>query len=224
MRRCIGAAETNNGKIICNAMISLKNKFLFIHIPKTAGNSIQNILRNFSEDRIVCSAPFQDGVERFGVTSERYGTRKHSTLNEYRSALENEIFSSLFKFTTVRNPWDRMISFYFSPHLGRVAWDRNRFKALLPEVPPVTAYLSMTETAGQCSFGNVDYFIRFENLEDDFSKACDRIGIPWTPLPVRNKSERRSYTSYYDDELAELVQNRFSDEIEYFGYEFKPDS
>jgi len=201
-------------------MISLKNNFLFIHIPKTAGNSIQSILRNYSEDRIVCSAPFQDGFERFGVTSERYGTCKHSTLNDYRKVLEGDVFRGLFKFTTIRNPWDRMISCYFSPHRGGIAWDRDRFKALLSEIPPATAYLSMAGRVEPCPFYNVDYFIRFENLENDFRKVCNLIGIPWEPLPIRNKSESQNYLSYYDGELVELVQKMFSDEIEFFGYEF----
>ena len=39
---------------------------LFLHIPKTAGNSIQNILRDYSEDEIVARGG-QDGLERFEV-------------------------------------------------------------------------------------------------------------------------------------------------------------
>jgi len=34
-------------------MISIKHNFIFIHVPKTAGNSFQNILKNYSEDKIV---------------------------------------------------------------------------------------------------------------------------------------------------------------------------
>jgi len=51
-------------------MISLKYGFIFIHIPKTAGNSIQNVLKLYSEDKIVCTAPYQDGVERFELRSD----------------------------------------------------------------------------------------------------------------------------------------------------------
>ena len=34
-------------------MISHKHKFIFVHAQKTAGNSIQNHLQNYSEDKIV---------------------------------------------------------------------------------------------------------------------------------------------------------------------------
>lgn len=205
-------------------MISLKNKFLFIHIPKTGGNSIQNVLKNYSEDSIICSKPLQDGVERFGISSRQFGTWKHSTMNDYRTALGDDVFQGLFKFTSIRNPWDRMISSFFSPHRGNVAWDRDLFKSMLLETPPTSSYLSVLEQGKTSSFVNIDYFMRFENLEDDFKKVCDLIGIPREPLPVRNKSTRQVYTSYYDDELAALVSQRFSDEITFFGYEFKPDS
>jgi N6-adenosine-specific RNA methylase IME4 len=96
-------------------MISLRNRFLFVHIPKTAGNSIQSVLCDYSEDRIVTRGG-QDGVERFEVRSAGRELEKHSTLADYYRELGEETAAGLFKFTCVRNPWDRMISFWFSPH------------------------------------------------------------------------------------------------------------
>jgi len=96
-------------------MISLKNKFLFVHVPKTGGNSIQNILRDYSEDKVVVLAKHQDGVERFEVRSDKYDITKHSTLSHYKAVLEPGVFRQLFKFATIRNPWDMMISCIFHP-------------------------------------------------------------------------------------------------------------
>ena len=66
-------------------MLSLKNKFLFIHAPKTAGNSIQNILRKYSEDTVVIKhkSPDKTYLDRFEVKSNFLSTKKHSTINEY---------------------------------------------------------------------------------------------------------------------------------------------
>jgi hypothetical protein len=100
------------------AMISLSHGFLFIHIPKTAGNAIQNVLKQYSEETIVTIAPYQDRVERFEVRSGEYEIRKHSGLAEYQSRLGKSVTDQLFKFTCVRNPWERAISFFFSPHRG----------------------------------------------------------------------------------------------------------
>lgn len=207
-------------------MISLAHNFLFVHIPKTAGNSIQNVLRAYSEDKIVCLMPHQDGIERFEVRSDKFNIHKHSTLHDYRAELGDEVFQRLFKFTSVRNPWDRMVSFYFSPHRGPVSWNREQFLQLIAQIPPVTAHVFLEggSYSGPSCFNNMDYFIRYESLNDDFKKVCELIGIPWVPLPIRNKSKRQPYAIYYDDELVELVRNRFSEEISYFGYEFEKNS
>ena len=205
-------------------MISLKHNFLFIHIPKTAGNSIQNVLRAYSEDRIVCMAPHQDGVERFEVRSDRFNIHKHSTLLDYRSQLDEEMFQRLFKFTSVRNPWDRLISFYFSPHRGRVIWDRQEFMRFVEVIPPLTDHIALeapnNSDSGTNCFSYINHFIRFENLNHDFQQVCEQTGIPYTPLPQRNKSEHQYYKSYYDEEIVELVTRRFSEEIRFFGYTF----
>src|SRR5437660_11059162 len=109
-------------------MISFRKQFLFVHIPKTAGNSIQTILRDYSQDEIVALRGEQDGIERFGLRNPKYKIRKHSTLAEYRAALEEERFHGLYKFTCVRNPWDRMVSYYFRPNRRTGAWDRKEFR------------------------------------------------------------------------------------------------
>lgn len=202
-------------------MISVKHGFLFIHIPKTGGNAIQNNLKEYSEDKVICLHPNQDGVERFEVTSDQLKIQKHSTLSDYREQLTPDTFKNLFKFTCVRNPWERVISFYFSPHRGTVHWDRDQFIAFMRNIIPSEAYMSLGgENNYAAYFDNIDGFIRFDRLNDDFEKVCDLIGIPRMALYLRNKSERKHYTAYYDDELREIVRARYHEEIKYFGYEF----
>src|SRR6185295_5940923 len=108
-------------------MLSTKHRFLFVHVPKTAGNSIQKVLQPYCDDAIVCNAPHHDGVERFEVRSKKYRTVKHSTMGAYRLAYGDEMLSGLFKFCCVRNPWDRALSHYFSPHRGKIEWNKGEF-------------------------------------------------------------------------------------------------
>lgn len=200
-------------------MISLQKRFLFVHIPKTAGNSIQNILRDYSEDRIVASGG-QDGVERFEVRSEGRELVKHSTLAEYYRELGAETAGGLFKFACVRNPWDRMISFWFSPHRRETKWDPKKFRKFVEkEVRPLREYFALPDDGGRPPFGNVDFIIRYEHLNDDFRAVCGKLGIPPVELPLRNRSERGGAAQYYDDKLSGFIAERFADEIDYFGYQ-----
>ena len=64
------------------------------------------------------------------------------------------------------------------------------------------------------------FFIRFENLQEDFDAFCDKVNIPRQVLPHKNKSDRKHYTEYYDTESRELVEQLFAKDLEYFGYKF----
>jgi hypothetical protein len=200
-------------------MISFQKGFLFVHIPKTGGNSIQTVLRDYSEDEIVAKNPRQDGVERFAVRNPKYELKKHSALAEYRDAMGNEQFSKLYKFTVIRNPWDRMVSFYFTP--GRQKeWNAREFEKLILQTKPAADYLRLKKDDAD-PFANVDRIIRFENLEEDFRAVCDQLKIVASPLPKYNRSEREHYSKYYDAKLREIVRERFADEIKAFGYNFE---
>jgi hypothetical protein len=200
-------------------MISLQKRFLFVHIPKTAGNSIQSALRDYSEDQLVALRKEQDGVERFGLRNPNYKIKKHSTLAEYRDALGDEQFRQLYKFTCVRNPWDRMVSYYFTPTQNPEIWDRKKFRGIISKAVSVADYLRLNQ-GEKDPFENVDRIMHFENLDDDFRAVCANLRIPAASLPHYNRSNREHYSKYYDDELRELVRERFAAEIERFGYEF----
>ncbi|HMF46592.1 MAG TPA: sulfotransferase family 2 domain-containing protein [Candidatus Udaeobacter sp.] len=200
-------------------MISLQKRFLFVHIPKTAGNSIQSVLRDYSEDQLVALRNEQDGIERFGLRNPKYKVRKHSTLSEYHDALGNEQFRNLYKFTCVRNPWDRMVSYYFTPTQNPETWNRKKFRETISKAVSVSDYLRLDNSEGD-PFANVDRIMQFENLADDFRAVCAAIGIPPPALPQYNRSSREHYSKYYDDELCELVRARFAAEIERFNYTF----
>jgi sulfotransferase famil protein len=201
-------------------MISLQKRFLFVHIPKTAGNSIQSVLRDYSEDQFLALRKEQDGIERFGLRNPNYKLKKHSKLSEYLDALGDEQFRRLYKFTCVRNPWDRMVSYYFTPTQNPETWDRKKFRGIISKAVSVADYLRLGERQ-EDPFANLDCIMRFENLAEDFRAVCTAIGISPSTLPQYNRSSRDHYSKYYDDELRELVRTCFAPEIERFGYTFE---
>ena len=218
-------------------MLSLQKKFLFIHIPKTGGNSLQNILKDSSEDQLVGHPPDENGVlQRFQVRNEQYNLGKHATLSQYK-----EVFSSLYKFAVLRNPWDRMISYYFSPHRGVQVWNRYSFLELVNEVQPAHHFTcckrrprpllileNLCKEAGiRFPFSRkridteIDFLIRFEDLDKGFQKVCERLAIPYIPLPRANRSRHEHYSVYYDEETRQAVGQKFRAEIITGKYQFK---
>lgn len=179
-------------------MISLQKKFIFIHAPKTAGNSIQRVLEPYSEDKIIKNHRLHDGVERFELHSPYAPSGKHATLREYRARIDPDLYSGLFKFCCARNPWDRAISYYFhfngpgrgfvdgpvSTHASAEAkrtgnptfayWDRQRFIQMTQvHLPSIFAHIYTGDRMQLDSsfepLDEVDRIIKFENLNADFS-------------------------------------------------------
>ena len=200
-------------------MISLTKRFLYVHVPKTAGNATQTALVEFAEDQLFAN-PRQDGIQRFSLQNQ-YGTHKHSSLSEYLTALGPALFWNLTRFATVRNPWERAVSFYFSPHRNTTTWDRSAFVRTLYELQPMSWFLCLAE--GQRippDTQAIDVLLRYESLDVDFQVLCGQLGIPQQPMPLRNVGKHHPYTHYYDAELIALVAARFADDIHQFGYHF----
>ena len=78
-------------------MIFEQKKIIFIHYPKTAGNSIQDALRQYTNDKLVTLTKYQDGVERFEVRNEKFKNLvKHSTLNDYYKGLGQKFIATRY--------------------------------------------------------------------------------------------------------------------------------
>lgn len=194
-------------------MISLENKFLFIHVPKTG---LMYLLR--TEDMLM--PPMTDNI---GM--------QHSTLSYYQNLIKRSIYDSLYKFCVVRNPWELLISYYFSPH-----WFESKdpyFKEhphdkledpeeliyyLETDLKPLRYYISTNRK--RVLTDEMDYIIRFDDLESDFVVVMDKLGLSYDELPHKNKAEHNQYRQYYNDKLKDMVYRKFKEEINFFHFEF----
>lgn len=70
---------------------------------------------------------------------------------------------------------------------------------------------------------NLDFVLRFENLDEDYKTLCEKIGVPHEPLPkLKTRSrESRDYRDMYTPELRDWVAKEYALEIERFGYTFE---
>ena len=192
-------------------MINHKHKCIFIHIPKTAGKSIELAL----------------GADLRKLHRSRTHI-KHGTPLEWRYPKHWEKY---FTFTFVRNPWDRFVSAYFCDWgmLRRNPLPRRRiiarlgsvgFKDFVKHHSDHYEWSRFYKSQMDWIVSNYDFIGRFENLQEDFNVVCDKIGIPQQELPHKNKTNHKHYTEYYDDETREIIANWSAGEIEMFGYEF----
>lgn len=190
-------------------------KPIFVHIPKTAGLSLYNLI--CKEVKLL----------------------DHDTRNpDFKFLKEYSFSDNPFIFCFVRNPWDRLVSSYFylknggDPIYSADADDFDfyfgsftLFKDMLLNWS--NSFYNQIHFKPQyewvCDDDDnilVDFIGRFENLQQDFNIVCDKIGTPQQKLPHTHKSKHKHYTEYYDDETRQIVAEKYAKDIEYFGYEF----
>jgi len=195
-------------------IVSKTHKFIFVHIPKNAGTSVRNSLM-----------PFADGN---ALANQK---TKHEDLPTF-FARHGASFPDYFKFAFVRNPWDRIVSFYFflrqhmSDEISEIQ-AVDDFKTFLRLLDRDVAWLKSRHSARQqmafiVDDDNkllVDFVGRYENLSADYVSACRRVGIK-SAIGHDNKSDHLRYAAYYDDWGRDFVARRYRDDIDCFGYKF----
>ncbi|HBN25999.1 MAG TPA: hypothetical protein DD405_00820 [Desulfobacteraceae bacterium] len=173
-------------------MLCHKYKCLFVHIPKTAGQSIEHVFLSLLMLNWTTRAPLllrPNNDPHNGPPS-----LAHLKASEYVMCnhITQEQFDSYFKFSFVRNPWDRIVSEYkYRGYPKKFDFKTYLFKKL-PEDSWSDIYRHIIP---QYDFlfddnGNllVDFIGYFENLQKDFDEVCRKLGIPVTLLPFVNKS------------------------------------
>lgn len=206
----------------------LANNFLFIHIDKAAGTSIQRALQPHAfpraNSRLRRRLTWLGRLNRLGL-HRVVEFPEHVTAGVVKDCLPPEIYGGLFKFAFVRNPWDRLVSRYHFLLRSDDRSDHHRIKAMknfeeyLRWEIERDKFYQHSYVVGADGKLIVDFIGYYERLEKDFATVCDRLKVSAT-LPKANTSKHDDYRSYYNTPMRELVAWHYRRDIELFHYEF----
>ena len=96
-------------------IISRGRGYIFVHIPKTGGTALALALedRAMRDDILIGDTPKAvQRRRRLKGVATKGRLWKHSTLADVDGLVTLEELDDLLLFTLVRNPWDRLVSYY----------------------------------------------------------------------------------------------------------------
>lgn len=204
-------------------ILSHRKKFLFISVPKTASTVIRRSLNPFANIR---GEHRKDSYFFHHVTGEK--------MKEY-FVKENLDWGDYYKFAFVRNPYSKMVSEYFyalkclnDPKIQQVAphyyMDCNRVASEAASFRDYVLKPMFQGMHSKCASHwipeDFDFVGKFENLQEDYKVVCENIDIPYKPLPKKNKTQHKHYTSYYDRETIHFVYEKYKNTIIKYNYKF----
>lgn len=188
-------------------MIDNKNNLIFIHIPRTGGHFITEVLN---------------------VTLTK--NTRHAYPYYYKNKFRKQ-WKTYFKFTFVRNPWDRVVSAWSRTVARRYPWwnphSINDDKYFLDTVKPnfnkfikEEKFWILIHFKPQMGWidKDLDFIGRYENLEKDLNEILKMNNIYCTLSGNRYSSFRRSYKEYFTTGTKEKIQKVYDEEIQKFEY------
>lgn len=187
-------------------VFALMQEIIFIHINKTGGSSIA----------LALGLPMQ----------------MHATATEIRNQIPAEQWAQAFKFAFVRNPWGKVVShFHYRMQTNQTGlsngstsfneWVKLAYAEKDPAFYDKPRFFmpQLNWVSDQSGALIVDHIGRFENIAEDFSEICRKLGVE-KQLPHVRRSSHKHYRDYYSDASREIVYNWFIKDIEMFGYQF----
>lgn len=211
-------------------IFSKSKKFIFIHIAKNGGSSIEKALGSYgikglkrtALNELLSKMPYQR-------LPEQMVHPPHVDANWIRTRVGSKVFDNMFSFAIVRNPFDQMVSrfeyikkskhhnFYkaannleFGDFLQYQKWRDWNFTK--------TQFSKLTDRNGTLIVSKVYRFENFQNILADVSAILGIDDI--NSIPHENATEREPYQDYYSDKSRKFVEKNFRIDLEYFDYKF----
>jgi hypothetical protein len=203
-------------------MISHAHRCIFVHIPRTGGTSIEDVIwptpRSVDDLWMGFISTFQNPYHSGGL--------QHLPAQKIRTLIGAETFDTYFKFAIVRNPWDKAVSQYCymrrRPDLRAFIGmeEQDDFKTylrLIHATPHVQWEPQHTLIFNHKEKLLIDELGRYETFESDVTRIFAHLGIQ-TPISHTNRSERAPLEHYYDQEAIEIIAEMYKEDIRLFNY------
>jgi hypothetical protein len=205
--------------------INHEKKAIFIHIPKTAGSYLAEVLhKNYGFTNYYLQRPDHKKFcfQKYIDTSVKYHENKiHGTIVYYKTSkhlnnimgMNEEKWNTYHKFCFVRNPFDRTVSGWnycnnrskynikFDKFIN-FDFDTNSFDYWHTFMPQ---YRHIVNEKGERF---IDFIGYFENIEEDLKVVLEKLNLKVTHKPfIKNKSKHDNYLKYYVDTNANNDDN-----------------
>lgn len=193
---------------------------VFIHIPKTAGTTVRTVL-GCSEYRDPREIP--EGLPQL----VSFGHMDYAELVE-RRYVHPKFTDSAFKFTFVRNPYDRAVSLYeYYLKIGKM--DPCSFEYFIERVGEGVPSIGGFNQRGwsQCNPQvrwienlTMDFIGSFEKLESHLWSVANILGVEIPEeIPRLQKTVDRPMDYYYNKKTRRIVEDFYREDFEEFGYD-----
>ena len=207
-------------------MISHHHACIFVHIPKTGGSSIESVI--WPQPRAVTDL-WMGFIDNYN-NKYQTGGLQHLLSRQIQSEVGSKIFKKYYKFTFVRNPWDKAVSQYCFMSRREDLRDfigmkkNDSFKKYLDLIrlrdhvqwePQVNFITDLNNEL------LVDYIGKFETINECSKKIFSQINITNRSLPHLNKTVRKPYQEYYDAESIEMIRELYAADITELGYSYE---
>lgn len=206
-------------------IVSHLHRYIFVAMPKTGTHSVRQALReHLGPDDIEQVGLFVN--KRFpyeDLAAIRHG---HFGIAQVRPYLGDDVVDRYFKFSFVRNPFDRFVSYCAFMTRQHGAFERDpqaTMRKILFELRPMDhvhfqpQYTLLVDADGALA---MDMIGRVETMQASYDAICERIGIPSRALDKVNSSKRGDYREYYDQTLIDSVAELYRRDLELFDYSF----
>lgn len=206
---------------------------VFYRIPKNASWSIYDHLGNAN---LICF-----NIKNLEEKADRkmYGKihPSHIKPDEFKNLVIGENLRNYFSFSTVRNPWDRAVSMYFSAIKDHeIKEDIKKYykidehlsfdlfcDILLERKDDPYFIASHNQTLWTTGKYPPQEILRFENLQEEFAAMVKEHNlITINPnLPHKNKTNHTHYSDYYNSKTRNIIADVFEEDIDTFEYSFE---